>query len=198
MKDINNDEVLRGDLILLISGSNNDLFSQTVVFYNNDSAQGTIQYYPLTNEGLEVCLSDMGINLPLLHRTADYVAYGVGSPNVTRRDGGLLRGANKPLFNSIVTALSAGQLYGPTTITDISNPASPVSRYPGDTYTCGVQAGADATVNNSDATFTDTVAAGGTLVLNDEDIQIQDHNGTVLGNLTNPLYSNITIDLNNY
>ncbi len=70
MKDSNNEEVSRGDLALLISGTNNDLFSQMIVFYDNDATQGTIQYYPLTNEGLEVCLTDANINIPSLHRTA--------------------------------------------------------------------------------------------------------------------------------
>jgi hypothetical protein len=56
----------------------------------------------------------------------------------------------------------------------------------------------DATVENSDATYTDTVASGGTLVLPDETINITDQDNNIIDTITFPVYTPISIDIDSY
>ena len=55
-----------------------------------------------------------------------------------------------------------------------------------------------ATVENSDATYTDTVASGGTLVLPDTVINITDQLGNPLDTITFPVYTPVNIDIDSY
>jgi hypothetical protein len=56
----------------------------------------------------------------------------------------------------------------------------------------------NATVENSDATYTDTVLSGGTLVLPDTTINITDQLGNPLDTITCPVYSTVNIDIDSY
>jgi hypothetical protein len=56
----------------------------------------------------------------------------------------------------------------------------------------------DATVENSDATYTDTVVSGGTLILPDETINIVDEDGNPLDTITFPVYTDPNIDITSY
>lgn len=56
----------------------------------------------------------------------------------------------------------------------------------------------DATVENSDATYSDTVASGGTLVLPDTTINITDQLGNPLDTITFPVYTPVNIDIDSY
>ena len=58
--------------------------------------------------------------------------------------------------------------------------------------------GGDATIENSDASYTDTVPCGDTLVLPDETINITDQLGNVLDTITFPVYSTVNIDIDSY
>ena len=56
----------------------------------------------------------------------------------------------------------------------------------------------DATVENSDATYTDTIPCGDTLVLPDTTINITDQFGNPLDTITFPVYSTVNIDIDSY
>lgn len=56
----------------------------------------------------------------------------------------------------------------------------------------------DGTVVNSDSTYTDTVASGGTLVLPDTVINITDQLGNPLDTITFPVYTPVNIDIDSY
>jgi hypothetical protein len=56
----------------------------------------------------------------------------------------------------------------------------------------------DATVTNSDASYTDTVVSGGTLILPDETINIVDEDGNPLDTITFPVYTDPNIDITSY
>jgi hypothetical protein len=58
--------------------------------------------------------------------------------------------------------------------------------------------GGDATIENSDATYTDTIACGDTLVLPDTTINITDQFGNPLDTITFPVYSTVNIDIDSY
>ena len=106
-----------------------------------------------------------------------------------------LASPNKISFcGSPITNLS-GFNFDPASVT-ITDGATTVELYPSDTYTCqAVAVCDDATVENSDASYTDTVASGGTLVLADETIQVTDENGNVLSTTASPLYENLVIEV---
>ena len=57
---------------------------------------------------------------------------------------------------------------------------------------------ADATVENSDTTYTNTVASGGTLVLPDEVIQILDENDNLIQTINNPTLKDLNIELSSF
>jgi hypothetical protein len=63
---------------------------------------------------------------------------------------------------------------------------------------CVPCSGGDATVENSDATYTDTIACGDTLVLPDTTINITDQFGNPLDTITFPVYSTVNIDIDSY
>lgn len=56
----------------------------------------------------------------------------------------------------------------------------------------------DGTVENSDATYTDTIPCGDTLVLPDTTINITDQFGNPLDTITFPVYSTVNIDIDSY
>ena len=56
----------------------------------------------------------------------------------------------------------------------------------------------DSTIENSDATYTDTIESGGTLVLPDTTINITDQFGNPLDTITFPVYSTVNIDIDSY
>ena len=56
----------------------------------------------------------------------------------------------------------------------------------------------DATIENSDASYTDTVPCGDTLILPDETINITDQLGNLLDTITFPVYSTVNIDIDSY
>jgi hypothetical protein len=56
----------------------------------------------------------------------------------------------------------------------------------------------DATIENSDASYTDTIESGGTLVLPDTTINITDQFGNPLDTITFPVYSTVNIDIDSY
>jgi hypothetical protein len=56
----------------------------------------------------------------------------------------------------------------------------------------------DATVENSDASYSDTVVSGGALVLPDETINIKDKDDNIIDTITFPVYSDVSIDIDTY
>ena len=56
----------------------------------------------------------------------------------------------------------------------------------------------DATVENSDGSYTDTVASGGTLILPDETINLVDEFGNPISTFTFPVYTDPNIDITSY
>ena len=56
----------------------------------------------------------------------------------------------------------------------------------------------DSTIENSDASYTDTIESGGTLVLPDTTINITDQFGNPLDTITFPVYSTVNIDIDSY
>ena len=83
-----------------------------------------------------------------------------------------------------------------TTTCDGDRPLAPFSgQYLPSCVPCS---GGDATVENSDATYTDTIPCGDTLVLPDTTINITDQFGNPLDTITFPVYSTVNIDIDSY
>jgi hypothetical protein len=119
MKDKNGIDLVEGDLVILSIDTPIDHPAQKVVFKNQvertisisqDGEERTkkvcdINYYPISDEGLEVVKKDAGQTQALLHREEEYKATNIKPRHLIKLNTGTLRGYEKTLYDSIVALL---------------------------------------------------------------------------------------------
>lgn len=104
MKDSNGITLETGDLLLVTFNVLIDENSIKIVFKSlNDD--GTITYYPLTNQGLQVAKYDAGESQTGMYRTAPFKLVNIESNNIIKIEEGVLDSNLKRIYNQIITRL---------------------------------------------------------------------------------------------
>lgn len=119
MKDKNNIELVRGDIVMVIIDTPVEKPTELVVYLemeeettgydSNDNAQTkttrNLKYYPITDEGLEVAKYDADATLPKLYRTEKFIYTNIESRHLLKMPTSSVRGYKKELYDSIVALL---------------------------------------------------------------------------------------------
>lgn len=119
MKDKNGIELVKGDLVILSIDNPIDHPAQKVIFKNQiervisiteDGQERTkkicdINYYPISDKGLEVAKFDAGQSQAIMHREKEYKATNIKPRHLIKLNAGTLRGYEKTLYDSIVALL---------------------------------------------------------------------------------------------
>lgn len=120
MKDKNNVELVRGDLVLVtfdtpvISPTELVMYLEIetrVIKVNPTNGQETtkttrtLKYYPLTDEGLEVAKTDAGVSQVKFHREKKFTITNVESKHLLKLPSSSVREYKKTLYDQIVALL---------------------------------------------------------------------------------------------
>jgi len=119
MKDSNNIELVRGDLVMLTIDTPIHHPAELVIFLDIEEyvfkvtedgeerteTTKTLHYYPLTKEGLEVANYDAGVEQLKFHRQQKYTASNICPVHLLKVDGAKLNGYAKTVFDEISALL---------------------------------------------------------------------------------------------
>lgn len=115
MKNINNEEILRGDLVIITIQTPIHHTAEIVIYLNNHErvydveedgepksvTTNTVVYYPLTSEGLEVATHDSGTVSSTFHRQKEFQITHIKPQHVAPLESDLLTGTNKTYYDAI-------------------------------------------------------------------------------------------------
>lgn len=115
MKDRNKEELVRGDLIMFTIDTPVEHTAELVIYIQNHErvydveedgeaktvTTNTIQYYPLSKEGVEVATHDSGATTTKMHRQQKYEVTQMEPRHLLKFDDNTLRGQNKVYYDAI-------------------------------------------------------------------------------------------------
>jgi len=118
MVDINNEEIIKGDIVIFSPNKVIEHGGQLIIFKemktkicdpinpnSNIEETDTMVYYPLTKEGLEVANYDNTGTITSLQRIKEYTINYIKSDNLLKLDSNKLNSTNTYFYNQIIALL---------------------------------------------------------------------------------------------